>query len=114
MNNCQFWIGTSIQVASVIATLILGALAIWGESLRARWVGPRLTLELLDPLGERIGMGPDGTPSRWYHLRVTNQRRSAAAQNVRVVLVKVLRPSADGVFQPVPLSGQLQLGWQNG
>jgi hypothetical protein len=115
MNNCQFWTVTSVQIASVVTTLILGALAIWGESIRARWVGPKLTLGLLDPQGERIGIGsPHGTPSRWYHLRVTNQRRSAPAKNVRVVLVKVSRPSADGQIRPTALSGPVQIGWQHG
>jgi hypothetical protein len=99
---------------SVVATLILAALAIWGQSVRAKLVGPKLTLSLLDPLGERIPMGPAGTPSRWYHLRVVNERRSAPAKNVRVVIDKVSRPSADGQFRPTALSGHLQLAWQHG
>jgi hypothetical protein len=36
----QFW----IEVAGVLATLILAAVAIWGEPLRAYFVGPRLTV----------------------------------------------------------------------
>lgn len=115
MTSCQFWTQTLVQIAGVIVTLILGALAIWGEWLRARWVGTKLSLDLLDPQGQRIGLGgPNGIPSRWYHLRVTNQRRSAPAKNVRVVLVNVSRPAADGQIRPTPLSGPVQLGWQNG
>lgn len=113
MTNCQFWIQTGVQIATVAATLILAGLAIWGDSIRARLVGPRLTLLLFDPQGERINLS-DGTPSRWYHLRVTNERRSARAANVRVVLTKVSRPSADGHVRPTLLSGPIQLTWQHG
>ena len=87
-------------------------LAIWGESVRARLVGPRLTLRLFDSKGERIDT--NGAPSRWYHLNVTNARRSARATNVRVVLTKVSRPSADGQVHPTRLSGPIQLAWQHG
>ncbi len=111
--HCQFWIQTGVQVATVIATLIVACLAIWGDVIRARWVGPKLTLHLFDPQGEKINL-TDGTPSRWYHLRVTNDRRSAYAVNVRVVLTKVSRPSADGSIHPTLLSGPLQLTWQHG
>lgn len=64
MTDYEFWIQTGVQIAAVVATLILGALAIWGEALRAKWLGPRLTLRLFDPQGERIDLS-NGTPSRW-------------------------------------------------
>jgi hypothetical protein len=113
MTECQFWIQTGVQVATVVATLTLAGIAIWGEAIRAKWLGPRLTLRLFDPQGERIDL-TDGTPSRWYHLRAANERRSAHAVNVRVVLTKVSRPSADGHVRPTLLSGPIQLTWQHG
>ena len=113
MTNCQFWIQTSVAIAGVVATLIIAALAIWGQRVRARWAGPKLTLRLLDPQGERIDL-TDGTNCRFYHLQVTNWRRSSHAQNVRVVLTKVSRPAADGSISPNALSGPIQLTWQHG
>lgn len=111
MTTYQFWIQTAVQIAVAIGTLLLAALAIWGAWIRARWLGPKLTLRLFDPEGEKTSI--NGTPCRWYHLRVTNERRSALARNVRVVLVKVSRPSADGLVRPTSLSGPVQLGWQH-
>ena len=47
-------------------------------------------------------------------MRATNERRSARAASVRVVLTKVSRPAADGTVRPTLLSGPIQLTWQHG
>jgi hypothetical protein len=107
------WVATCAQVVGVIGTLLIAALAVWGEPIRARIVGPRLALRLNDPQGEKTNFGAD-MPCRWYHLRVVNSRRSAKASNVRVVLTKIARPGADGIFRPITLSGPVQFQWQNG
>jgi hypothetical protein len=109
MTTYQFWIQTAVQIAVAIGTLLLAALAIWGAWIRARWLGPKLTLRLFDPEGEKTSI--NGTPCRWYHLRVTNERRSALARNVRVVLVKVSRPSADGLVRPTSPHWNADLGF---
>jgi hypothetical protein len=44
VTNQQFQVQLAVQVAAVAATLILAALAIWGDAILSRWVGPRLTL----------------------------------------------------------------------
>ena len=113
MTEDQFFIQTVVQIATVLATLLLAVLAIWGESIRAKLVGPKLTLKLFDPLGERIDLS-DGSEARYYHLNVTNTRRTAHANNVRVVLTKVLRSAADGSFPSESLTGPIQLKWQHG
>jgi hypothetical protein len=75
MNWCQFWIQTGVQGVGVVATLLLAVLAIWGESLRARFTGPRLTVRLFKVDGELTQLGT-GAPARYYHLRVENLRPS--------------------------------------
>jgi hypothetical protein len=57
-------------------------------------------------------MFSDGVVSRYYHLRVWNERRAAPAHNVRVVIKTLYRPSADGTMSQTVLSGPLQLAWQ--
>ncbi len=113
MSDTQFWIQTGVQIGVVLATLLLAVLAIWGNSIRSKLVGPKLTLKLFDPLGERIDLS-DGSEARYYHLRVTNTRRTARANNVRVVLTKVMRSAADGSFPSESLTGPIQLTWQHG
>ena len=109
MTEFQAWIQISVS-------LTLAVLAIWGETLRARLLGPKLSIRLLDSQGERTSVRDvtnERTPARWYHLQVTNRRRTAHAKNVRVVLTKVSRPSADGVVRRTSLSGPIQLTWQH-
>ncbi len=113
MTDEQFCIQTTIQIVSVLAALILAGLAVWGNSIRAKLVGPKLKLKLFDPEGERIDL-TDGSQARYYHLRVINERRSSQANNVRVVLTKVMRPAADGTIPTESLTGPVQLIWQHG
>lgn len=112
MTETQYWIQTGVQIGTVVATLLLGTIAIWGDLIKAKLLGPKLHLSLFDPAGERINL-TDGTNARYYHLRVTNTRRSAQAQNVRVVLTKIVRPAADGSIPEETLSGPIQLTWQH-
>ena len=114
MTDDQFHISQiAVQVASVLATFIVAALAIWGNQLRAWLVGPQLSLSLYDPQGEAINL-TGGAKSRFYHVRVENKRRSAHATNVRVVLTKLSGPAADGSVPVARLSGPVQLTWQHG
>jgi hypothetical protein len=111
MNDCQyFWYMVS-QWAVAFGTIILAIVAIWGHIIRTRWFGPRLRLALKNQRGE-VSLFNDGVVSRYYHLRVWNERRSSPAHNVRVVVKEVYRPNADGTMSQTPLSGPLQLTWQ--
>lgn len=108
-------IGNLAQWTSAFLSAVIAILAIWGDPIRARLAGPRLAVTLLTADGERTQWtGPQIAPkwTRFYHLRVTNNRRSAAAKNVRVVLTGLARARADQAFAIVPLSGPLQLTWQ--
>jgi hypothetical protein len=113
MTNHQFCIQTTVQLLSFGASLLLAAVAIWGDVWRARWIGPKLSLTLYNPEGEAISL-VDKRPARYYHARVANTRRSAKATNVRIVVTRVLRPAADGSIHDAVLSGPVQLRWQHG
>jgi hypothetical protein len=106
----------AIQIAVAVGTIAVAILAIWGDQVRhCLGLGPRLTLALDDPQGEPInileGEGRS-SPARYYHLRVRNSHRWAQATNVRVVIVGLARPAADGALAPQSLSGPLQLMWR--
>lgn len=112
MTEYQWW-QIGIQAFGVLVTLALAAVAIWGEALRRRWAGPKLRVWLYDPLGEPMPI-TGGNRSRWYHLRVENQRPGTIASNVRVVLTKVARPAPDGHLEPRELSMPIPMNWQHG
>jgi hypothetical protein len=100
-----------IQGVIGFGTLVLASIAIWGNLVRSWLSGPKLKVRLLNPLGELITLS-DGTPVRYYHLKVTNGRRKSAARNVEVLLTKIFQPAADGSWVDRSFSGSLQLTWQ--
>lgn len=111
MTDSQFTIYMTSQWFMVIATLLLGIIAIWGDWIKAKLFAPRLTVELLNSIGESTKFS-DGVMSRHYHLIIKNNRKSSPAHNVRVLMTGLSRPAADGSYGSSPLSGGVQLVWQ--
>jgi len=111
MNESQFFWYMICQWTLVVGTMILAVVALWGHIIRVRWLGPKLRLALKNPKGE-VSMFSDSVVSRYYHLRVWNERRASPAHNVRVVIKSLYRPNADGTMSQTSLSGPLQLTWQ--
>ncbi len=79
--------------------------------LRSWWPGPKLKICLHNPLGELTTLA-DGTPVRYYRVKVTNGRKWSPAHNVRVLLTNILQPAADGSWVDRSLSAPWQLTWQ--
>jgi hypothetical protein len=87
-----------------VATLVLGAAAIWGDSIKARWLRPRLTVGLLST------QGMDEVSARYYRLRVTNLANTMAT-SVQVFLLRV-----DEVVSGAPSerwASEIPLIWMN-
>lgn len=111
MNDCQFFWYMVSQWAVAAGTIVVAIVALWGHVIRARWFGPKLCLVLKNPKGE-VSMFSDGVVSRYYHLRIWNERCGSPAHNVRVVIKELYKPNAAGTMSQTPLSGPLQLAWQ--
>ncbi len=79
--------------------------------VRPWWPGPKLTVSLHYPLGELTTLA-DGTPVRYYRLKVTNGRMWSPAHNVRVLLTNIFEPEANGSWLDRSLSRPLQLTWR--
>lgn len=109
-DNQYFWYMVCQWTLSV-GTIILATVAIWGHFIRVRLLGPKLLIALKYKKGA-VSMFSDGIVSRYYHLRVWNERRASPAHNVRVVIKSLYRPKADGIMSQTTLSGPLQLAWQ--
>lgn len=115
MTYAEIW-GFILQALLVVATSAVAVMAIFGDSIRAKYWGPKLRVRLHDPEGESIPSRDSSgkmVPARFYHLKVTNERLSVSARNVRVMLTQVIKPAADGTFSRQRLSGPLQLKWQH-
>jgi hypothetical protein len=110
MTKAEFW-SIVVQGTAALASLFLAVLAIWGDWIRHRLLGPKLTINLLDSEGILTQI-TDGKSGRYYKLRVANERKWSPAKNVRVVLTEILKPAADNTLSPQVLSGPLQLTWQ--
>jgi len=111
MTDHQFTLYMTSQWFMVIATLLLGAIAIWGDWIKAKLIGPRLVVDILNPMGEATQFS-DGVASRHYHLIVRNKIKSSPAHNVRVLMTGLSRPTADGRYGNSTLSGGVQFVWQ--
>jgi len=107
ISTIEIW----IAIFGVLGTWIIACLAIWGGLIRSFVVGPKLKLELHDAEGE-ITKSDNGIPRRYYHLDVINKRKAVKAENVRVLVTKLLRPLADGRFEDDTLNSPLHLTWQ--
>ncbi len=97
-------------IATFIATFVVAYLAIWGDFVRARLAGPKLSLALHNFRG--LLVGPIiGTRTIYYHLRVDNARKGTSATNCRVVLKKMWRRGPDYTFQEITLAVPLTFQW---
>jgi hypothetical protein len=105
----QQW-GLWISIVLVVATLILAAVAVWGERIRQRWVRPKLRLLLDEPHLTFIS----GTNRRgWYYqLHVVNDRKTSPASNTQVRLTKVFKKALDDSWQEHQFSGPVQVQWR--
>ena len=110
MTTYKIW-SLIVQGLVGVGTLLLAAVAIWGNLFRSWLSGPKLRVSLHDPTGELITL-KDGRRARYYHLRVTSHRNWAPAHNVRLLLTKIFQPAADGRLVDRSFSGPLQLTWQ--
>lgn len=98
-----------LQGAAVFATLVIAALAIWGEKIRQIWNKPQLKLHLDAPSLTRTSGGQRG----WYYLiKVRNQKASSPAKNVRILLTNILKKGPDGSWIEQRFSGPTQVTWR--
>jgi len=107
------------------ATLLLGGFAaffqtvvavsaIWGNEIRALFLGPNLELSLDNPKGQRTYYTEDKTPVRYFHLKVHNKRPGAPAVNTQVILLSIIPPDKCTDQEPVHVNGRLAFPWKFG
>ncbi len=115
----QFWFNWVVQLAIAIGTLGAVIVALFGHWLRSHVAPPQLKLSLSDARGVRTPttlIAPDGTTrqteSRWYHVRVENQRRWSPATQVQVYLLRIEEPDASGQYK-LTWVGEIPIKWRD-
>ena len=115
----EFWMGWIVQVAIAVGTISAVLVALFGGWLRGRLAPPRLMLKLENADGVKTPVSlkaPDGstreTMGRWYHVRVSNERRWSPATQVQVFLLRVEEPDAAGEFK-VTWLGEIPIRWRD-
>jgi hypothetical protein len=110
INNLAYQkVGLIINGLYLLATLLLAALAIFGERIKQSWHRPKLRLTLDEPT--LTGHYNTGQKGWYYHVKVINDRKRAPAQNVRVLLCKVMKKGPDGSWLYHKFSGPVQVMW---
>ena len=107
---CQKIIEAAASVLTAVGTLSVSVLAIWGDKIKDRVFGPRLSLSLVNPKGG-LTTRNDGKRVYYYHVKVTNGPHRNAATGVRILLKGVSRRTAGGQFVGLPLVYRLPLVW---
>jgi hypothetical protein len=107
--NAEFWWNWGVQALSAVATVAAVYVALFGGWIRHKLTPPKLRISLLSTEGKETDAlmlnpnEPSGppvpTPSRWYHVRVTNDRKWAEATEVQVWLVRIEELDAAGQFR---------------
>ena len=81
---------------TALGTVAVAILAIWGDTVRDRLIGPRLSLQLKETVGHAYGQGEKRRI--YYHFEVANKPRRRPAENCRVILCAIERQDAAGGY----------------
>jgi hypothetical protein len=99
---------TIAELLTAAGTFAAVVAAIWGDRIKDCLFGPRLTLALVDDRGAKIPR-LNGTHAYFYHIRVTNRRRSVARSvQVRVQRIAKRVPGGDFLEQQIVCPHQLE------
>ena len=109
--SCYEFIIVIVQALVAIGTIAVAITAIWGDFIRNKYYGPKLNITLLDSLGDLTYL-LNGIPGLYYKFKVENNRLWSPAKNVRVLLLRVYKPAADGKYVKSDFSGPIQITWQ--
>lgn len=117
--DTQFWWNWWISAAVAFGTIAAVFVALFGQAIRSKIFPPRLALSLAEPEGEKgkvrrteVGQGEQFEDVRYYHLRVSNERRLSPANMVQVFLIRTEEPGLDGKLQ-IKWIGDVPMRWRD-
>jgi hypothetical protein len=102
------------EALTAIGTIGAVIVALFNEPIKNRFYRVRLAVEVLDSRGELTTFFNNGigTPTIFYHLRVTNLTKNRMAHKCRILLKEIQRfNSATNDFESVPLAVPPRFVW---
>lgn len=112
----RFWWNWWVNFAVAAGTLLLAAVAMFGEKLRARFFPPLLGLKIWSKEGEKTQLidqtGKFLDDTRYYYVVVSNQRRWSPATQTQVFITRLEVPGPSGDLQ-VKWFGDIPVRWRN-
>lgn len=115
----DFWWNWPVNLGVAAGTLLAVAAALFGSWFQNRFFPPVLLLELVSNHGERTVIeGADGagypgeSAARFYHIRITNKRRRAPANNTLVYMTRIEERIEGSQYREM-WSGNVPLGWRH-
>jgi hypothetical protein len=118
----QFWWNWWVSAAVAFGTVAAALVALFGQAFRSKFFPPRLSLSLVKPEGERtpvkLSWLENGEArsrleeARYYHLRVSNDRRWSPANQVQVFLLRTEELGPDGELRTTWV-GDVPMRWRS-
>src|SRR6476646_6137517 len=107
MTEQQFLWDWWLKFATTLATIGALLVALFGSWLRATLLPPRLRIRLaeakVDIILARVKLGNEAetiVASRWYHIRVENERRGNPVAGLQVFVLRLEKKDAAGIYTP--------------
>jgi hypothetical protein len=111
-----------VNAAVAFGTVTAASVALFGQAFRLKYFPPKLSLRLVNPGGERtqikLSWFENGETKsrleegRYYHLRVSNERRWSPANEVQVFLLRTEEPGPDGELRTTWI-GDVPMRWRS-
>jgi hypothetical protein len=103
MTNTQVIIYLVLTGLVAVGTIGSVLVALFGSVLKGRWWPPMFVANLVDPEGQKTPLtdqtGTVVDHARYYHMRISNTRRSSKATDAGLYLVRIEEPGPSGQFQ---------------
>jgi hypothetical protein len=98
---------------STLGTLLVAAIAIWGNLFKSILVPPKLKIVGQNLKGELTLIGDSNFRNKviYYHLKVINDRNWSTAKNCKVLLTEVHLRLPNGQFQKISLNSYPSFRW---
>jgi hypothetical protein len=101
------------SLLTALGTILVAALAIWGDWFRERLAPVRVSLSLRSPAASFTLVGKERKKAVFWHIEVMNRRKWNPPKNIRLLITHIERKGPDGAFHRQELPVRLQLRWSH-
>jgi len=104
------WLKIVATLLSAAGTIAVAVVAIWGDLIRRKLAGPRVSLGIRSDLPDMTQRN-DGTRTAYFQLQLRNRRSWSPARSARVLITSLSKRLPSGDYGIEPLVYPVQLHW---